>query len=70
MPVSQQNEQLLNANWVKKILPNQTIIIHQSKLTPKRIFDSIAKLEKIRTNTINKPKESNKKLLDLIYETI
>lgn len=70
MPISQQNEQLINANWTKKILPLQTIIIHQSKLTQKRILNSVAKLQKIETGTTKNSEESNKKLLNLIYETI
>jgi len=70
LPISQQNEQLLNADWTKKNLPLQTIIIHQPQLTPKRIIRSIAKLENITINTDDNQYKPNQKLLNLIYETI
>ena len=70
LPVSQQNEQLLNADWTKKNLPLQTIVINQSRLTPKKIIHSVAKLQNITINTTKNQYKPNQKLLDLIYETI
>lgn len=44
LKVSQQDEQVKNANLVKEKLPNETIIIPEVKLTPKILLDSINKL--------------------------
>jgi UDP-N-acetylglucosamine--N-acetylmuramyl-(pentapeptide) pyrophosphoryl-undecaprenol N-acetylglucosamine transferase len=67
---SQQNEQILNATWVKKQLPKSTIIINNDKLSPQLLIDSIKKLSQIKT----KPKSSfikpNLKLLNLIHEIV
>jgi len=70
LPVSQQNEQLLNAHWTKKNLPTQTIIIKQSQLTAHKIFSAVKKLNKNTTNLNVIHQASNKKLLHLIHEII
>ncbi len=70
LPSSQQNEQNLNANWVKKIHPLKTIIINQNELTPQILINKInhlSKLKSIRTRVNTVP---NFKLLELIYEII
>lgn len=68
--VSQQNEQGLNAQWLKKLHPNKTIIIDQSKLTTKLLLKKINYLSKIKTKATVSAPEPNYKLLDLIYEII
>jgi len=70
LPVSQQNEQLLNANWTKENLPSQTIIIHQSGLTSKKIIGSVTKLKNAQIGIINNQPKPNQNLLNLIHETI
>lgn len=70
LPVSQQDEQLLNAVWTKKALPLQTIIVPQSRLTATKIYNSIAALEKIQMNSPCLLPKPNKKILNLIYEII
>ncbi len=68
LPQSQQNEQLLNANWVKNLLPQKTIIINQDQLNQNNLLKAIKKLKSIKT--INKIKENkpNLNLLKLIHE--
>jgi UDP-N-acetylglucosamine--N-acetylmuramyl-(pentapeptide) pyrophosphoryl-undecaprenol N-acetylglucosamine transferase len=67
---SQQNEQILNAAWVKKQLPKSTIIINNDELNSQLLIDSIKKLSQVKT----KPKFSfvkpNLKLLNLIHEIV
>ncbi len=70
LPLSQQNEQLLNAQWVQRQLPQQTIILDQSKTTPKDIIIAINKLSQIPTNPQTKPTITNLKLLNLIHELV
>lgn len=71
LPQSQQDEQILNANWVKKNIPKNTIIIPQSELTPEKLLLSIDQLTKSETKTMStinlKP---NLQLLRLIHEII
>jgi len=67
---SQQNEQILNANWVKDQLPQSTIIINQENLNQNILLKSIETL-----NNLSSPKQKNKpqanlKLLQLIHEII
>lgn len=71
LPKSQQDEQILNANWVKKNLSKTTIIISQTELNPSILLQKINQLLNIKTNSKNnfQPK-SNYKLLQLIHETI
>lgn len=71
LPQSQQDEQTLNANWVKKNLTKSTIIIPQSELNSISLFGSITALEKVKTK-ISKHSipEPNYRLLSLIHETI
>lgn len=67
---SQQDEQLLNALWLKKQLPNKTIIIEESNLNKKSLIKSIKKLQNIKKVQKQNKEQANLKLLDLIYETI
>jgi len=67
---SQQNEQDLNALWVKDCLPQKTIIYKQSDLNQKDILDSILSLTKHKENQISKKNLPNLKLLNLINEII
>jgi len=64
--ISQQDEQLKNADYVKSLQPDITIIIPEKKLNPQILQESIAKL-----SIINSPKsfpaaQENLKLLKLI----
>lgn len=70
LPKSQQNEQLLNANWVKNLLPKQTIIIEQPKLNSNTLFSAINLLTPNNTNNKDTKVKVNLKLLQLIYEII
>lgn len=68
---SQQNEQLKNALWVKKHLP-QTIIIDQKQLNPALLLKNIQKLS-VNTNTnSNKSIKTteNLKILKLIHRLV
>lgn len=69
LPFAQQNEQLLNAQYVQKILPDRTIIIPQIELSPDILLDSIKKLSLLKKKPV-KNLETNFKLLNLIYEII
>lgn len=71
LPQSQQDEQILNANWVKKNLPKSTIIISQTDLTTDILLKSINQLLGTKINSKNnlEPKP-NYQLLRLIHETI
>lgn len=70
LPKSQQDEQKLNALWVKKQLEPQTIIISQNNLTSKLLLSSIQKLLKIKPAANKIKSKTNLKLLKLIYEII
>lgn len=70
LPKSQQNEQVLNADWVKHLLPQQTIIIEESQLNSKTLSLAINSLSQIKTNNQNTEFVPNLKLLQLIYEII
>jgi len=70
LPQSQQNEQLLNAQWVKEQLPEKTIIILSQNLNQKNLLSAISKLT--HTNSTNKALsyKPNLNLLNLIHEII
>jgi UDP-N-acetylglucosamine--N-acetylmuramyl-(pentapeptide) pyrophosphoryl-undecaprenol N-acetylglucosamine transferase len=70
LPKSQQNEQQLNALWVKKEQPQQTIIIPQEKLSPKTLLDSIKSFNSLKNTSNPKKFIPNLKLLQLINEII
>lgn len=70
LKVSQQNEQLLNAYWVKEKNPENTIIIEEKNLTEKNILDNINKLINNKTKIITIKNTDNLKLLNLIHEIV
>jgi UDP-N-acetylglucosamine--N-acetylmuramyl-(pentapeptide) pyrophosphoryl-undecaprenol N-acetylglucosamine transferase len=70
LPKSQQNEQILNAYWVKEKLPSQTIIISQDQLNQKSLLSAIKSLSEIKNIATNEDYQPNLKLLKLIYEII
>lgn len=69
LPKSQQNEQYLNALWVKKQIP-ETIIIKDSCLTPKKILTSIQEIFKNNSKSNYQIPKTNDKLLQLIHEIV
>jgi UDP-N-acetylglucosamine--N-acetylmuramyl-(pentapeptide) pyrophosphoryl-undecaprenol N-acetylglucosamine transferase len=69
LPKTQQNEQTLNAQYVKSNLPQHTIIIPQRSLTPQKLLESINYLDKIKKPKVSKLK-TNYKLLKLVHEII
>jgi len=69
LPKTQQNEQTLNAQYVKSTFPQHTIIISQNSLTPQKLLDSINSLIKIKDPIVKKIK-TNYKLLKLVHEII
>ncbi|MDD2483105.1 MAG: glycosyltransferase [Candidatus Shapirobacteria bacterium] len=70
LKVSQQNEQFLNALWVKEKLPQITEIIEEKNLNNINLLNSIDKLISIKTkNNIIKVTD-NPKFLRLIHEII
>ncbi len=66
LPVSQQDEQLKNALWLKKKFPFHTIITKDSKLTPKNLLKSIQQLLKQKNPHLKIEAKPNLKLLKLI----
>lgn len=70
LPVSQQNEQILNAKWVRLQLPKTTTIIYQQDLTPKKLLNKINQTYKIKTKETSNKSQKNLALLNLIHETI
>jgi UDP-N-acetylglucosamine--N-acetylmuramyl-(pentapeptide) pyrophosphoryl-undecaprenol N-acetylglucosamine transferase len=70
LPKSQQNEQKLNAHWVKKNLPKNTIIISNDELKHQNLMSSIKKLSQIKTKPKILPPKPNTSLLKLIHEII
>ncbi len=70
LKVSQQNEQLLNALWVKEKLPQKTEIIEEKRLDKSQLLNKINKLILINTKETNIKDTVNPKLLDLIHEII
>lgn len=69
LPHAQQNEQLLNATWLKEINPN-TIIYSQSKITPKDLINSILNLSTSKIPIKQKYSQINHPLIKLIHEII
>lgn len=69
LPKSQQNEQFLNALWVKKQIPD-TIIIKDQDLTAKKLLNSIQQISKIKIKSNYPTQQSNNKLLQLIHEVV
>jgi len=70
LPKSQQNEQFLNATWVKQLLPKQTIIINQSNLDNKTLLLAINSLVSTKNNFKKDKTTANLKLLQIIHEII
>ncbi len=68
--VSQQNEQLINAFWVKEKNPKNTEIIEEKDLSEINILNKIDKLLTDKTERINVKNTDNLKILDLIHEII
>ena len=66
LPVSQQNEQFINALWLKKQLPNNTIIIKDADLTTEILTRSIEKLINTKKIISKNPNSPNLRLLKLI----
>lgn len=69
LPQSQQNEQLLNARWVKSRLPQSTIILDQTTTSAEKLLTSIQRLSRVKTND-PPPPVINSKLLNLIHELV
>lgn len=70
LKVSQQDEQLLNALWVKEKLPKTTEIIEEKDLDKSQLLNKIDKLISINTKKIDLKDSTNLKLLNLIHEII
>lgn len=70
LPKSQQNEQLLNALWVKKQQSKQTIVLNQENLNPDSLMKAIILLTKQKNISLQKNYHPNLKLLQLINEII
>ena len=68
--VSQQNEQLLNAFWVKEKNPKNTEIIEEKNLSEKNLLDKINNLITIKNQKKDKNNFNNLKLLNLIHEIL
>ncbi len=70
LPKSQQDEQNLNALWVKKLQPKDTIILNQENLNHDSLLQSIKTLLKEKNILSPKIYKPNLKLLQLINEII
>jgi len=70
LPKSQQNEQYLNAHWLKEKLPQYTSIIPQEKLTTDILLKEIKNLFQVPSKKIKITQKPNLKLLNLIHEII
>jgi len=70
LKISQQNEQLLNALWVKEKLPTQTEVIKEENLTETNILTAINKLISVEIKNKTSQNNNNPKLLNLIHEII
>ncbi|MFA6007046.1 MAG: glycosyltransferase [Candidatus Shapirobacteria bacterium] len=66
LPVSQQNEQLKNALYLKTRSPKSTIIIKDTEVSAENLLNNINKLIKIKTKNKTLPLNSNLKLLNLL----
>jgi len=69
LPKSQQDEQLLNALWVKDQIP-KTIIIKDEQLNSKNLLKAIQQISKISIKSNQQTNKPNNKLLNLIHEII
>lgn len=69
LPQSQQDEQLLNARWVRSVQKKSTAIINQNQLKPQRLYRTIIRLSKIKTHHRQKP-SPNFALIKLIHEMV
>ena len=70
LKVSQQNEQLLNAFWVKEKNPKITTIIKENDISERNILENINKLISIKIKNTSIKNTDNLKLLNLIHEII
>ncbi len=70
LPKSQQNEQYLNAQWLKEKLPQYTSIIPQEKLTADILLKEIKTLSKVPNKKTKINQKPNLKLLNIIHEII
>ena len=70
LPFSQQNEQLLNAQWVKKNLPDITVIMDQNSLSEKTLLDAILTLSSRHHSSPKIIPSINNNLLKLIHEMV
>ena len=70
LPQSQQDEQLLNALWLKKQLPQTTIIIPENQLTPSALLTAVNQLKIIKTPPLTITPKLNLKLLRLIHRLV
>ena len=70
LKISQQNEQLLNALWVKEKNPQNTQILEEKDITEKDILENINKLITNKTKKIVIKNTDNLKLLNLIHEIL
>jgi len=70
LKVSQQNEQLLNAFWVKEKLPKLTEIIEEKNLNASNLLNKINKLISIKNKKKIIKNNYNSKFLRLIHEII
>ena len=70
LKVSQQNEQLLNALWVKEQLPKITEVIEEKNLIENNLLNTIEKLFLIQPENKILKDSNNPKLLNLIHEII
>lgn len=70
LPFSQQNEQGLNASWVKKSQPENTIVINQNKVTSKSLTKAINKLTNNPTNSLTPTLFNNYQLLNTIHDLL
>lgn len=69
LPKSQQDEQYLNAIWVKNQIP-ETIIIKDQELTSQKLLNSIKQISQTKVKSNTKTYKPNNKLLQLIHETV
>lgn len=68
LPFAQQNEQLLNAQWLQNKYPNQTVIYSQSELTPEKLIKSISKLNQLKISTKQLTPPVSHPLFNLIHD--
>lgn len=69
LPYSQQNEQTLNAQYVKNNLPGHTVVVSQSLASPPALLSAINKLSSTNVLPVKTP-TVNLALLNLIHEII